>query len=212
MEPVFRRWLASAFTLLAWCGAAISRADVTYAMAISRDHLGTDYVEAREVFRQCVPDSFTSLAPPRYPFIATVSEARADAGHAVSKELCSRCHGEFRKTGPKTYDLVSFPNKLVDHEGLGTDPLRITGVFDMNVEEKKRFLSGKVTTTRRYAAPRTRGGGRSARGARVSQVPVASRGGSAVRSSPGPPAGGNDGRHGCPDMPNRGATDCAGVD
>jgi hypothetical protein len=128
-------------------------ADVTYAMAISRDHLGRDYAEAREVFRQCVPDYFKSLAPPRYPFIATVSEAKADAGHAVYKEHCGRCHGEFKKTGPKTYELVSFPNKLVDHEELGTDPLRITGVFDMNVEEKKRFLSGKVTTTRRYAAP-----------------------------------------------------------
>ena len=128
-------------------------ADVTYAMAISRDHLGRDYAEAREVFRQCVPDYFKSLTPPRYPFIATVSEAKADAGHAVYKQHCGRCHGEFKKTGAKTYELVSFPNKLVDHEELGTDPLRITGVFDMNVEEKKRFLSGKVTTTRRYATP-----------------------------------------------------------
>ena len=62
-------------------------------------------------------------------------------------ETCSRCHGDFEKTGPKAYDLVHFPNKLVDHEELGTDPLRITGVFDMDAEEKKRFLSGKVTTT-----------------------------------------------------------------
>ena len=128
-------------------------ADVTYAMAISRDHLGKDYAEAREVFRQCVPSYFKALATPRYPFIATVSETKADAGHAVFMETCSRCHGEFKKTGPKTYDLVNFPNKLVDHEELGTDPLRITGVFDMNVEEKKRFLSGKVTTTHKYAAP-----------------------------------------------------------
>ena len=49
-------------------------ADVTYAMAISRDHLGADYAEAREVFRQCVPNYFKSHATPRYPFIATVSE------------------------------------------------------------------------------------------------------------------------------------------
>jgi cytochrome c5 len=132
-------------------------ADVTYAMAISRDHLGKDYAEAREVFRQCVPDYFKSLTPPRYPFIATVSETKADAGHAVYKELCGRCHGEFKKTGAKAYELVSFPNKLVNHEELGTDPLRITGVFDMNAEEKKRFLSGTVTTTLRYAAPSLEG-------------------------------------------------------
>ena len=128
-------------------------ADVTYAMAISRDHVGKDYAEAREVFRQCVPEYFKSLSTPRYPFIADVSEEQADAGHAVFMETCARCHGDFTKKGPKIYDLVNFPNKLVDHDELGTDPLRITGVFDMNAEEKKRFLSGKVTTTHRYAAP-----------------------------------------------------------
>lgn len=128
-------------------------ADVTYAMAISRDHLGNDYAEAREVFRECVPEYFKSLAPPRYPFIADVSEEKADAGHAVFMEICARCHGDFTKTGPKTYDLVNFPNKLVDHDELGTDPLRIKGVFNMSVEEKKRFLSGTVTTTNRYVAP-----------------------------------------------------------
>ncbi len=128
-------------------------ADVNYAMAISRDHLGQDYAEAREVFRQCVPDYFGSLATPRYPFIAAVDQAKADTGHAVFMETCSRCHGEFRKTGPKAYELVDFPNTLVDHDELGTDPLRIRGVFDMNVEAKKRFLSGKVTTTLKYVAP-----------------------------------------------------------
>ena len=128
-------------------------ADVTYAMAISRNHLGADYAEAREVFRQCVPEYFETLSTPRYPFIADVSEKKADAGHAVFMETCARCHGDFTKTGPKAYELVNFPNKLVDHEELGTDSLRITGVFDMNAEEKKRFLSGSVTTTHRYVAP-----------------------------------------------------------
>jgi hypothetical protein len=128
-------------------------ADVTYAMAISRDHLGKDYAEAREVFKQCVPDYFKSLSTPRYPFIADVADEKADAGHKVFMETCARCHGDFKKTGSKTYELVNFPNKLVDHEELGTDPLRITGVFDMNAEEKKRFLSGSVTTTHKYVAP-----------------------------------------------------------
>jgi len=128
-------------------------ADVTYAMAISRDHLGNDYAEAREVFRQCVPDYFKSLSTPRYPFIADVAEEKADAGHAVFKETCARCHGDFTKTGPKAYTLASFPNTLVDQDELGTDPLRITGVFNMDAEEKKRFLSGTVTVTHKYAAP-----------------------------------------------------------
>ena len=128
-------------------------ADVTYAMAISRDHLGKDYAAARETFRRCVPDYFESLPTPRYPFIDDVEEARADAGHAVYVETCSRCHGDFTKTGPKAYELAAFPNVLVDQDELGTDPLRITGVFDMNAEDKKRFLSGTVTTTHRYAAP-----------------------------------------------------------
>ena len=128
-------------------------ADVTYAMAISRDHLGADYAEAREVFRQCVPEYFKSLTTPRYPFISDVIEENADAGHAVFMETCARCHGDFKKTGPKAYELVSFPNRLVDQDELGTDPLRIMGVFDMSVEERKRFLSGTVTTTHKYTAP-----------------------------------------------------------
>lgn len=115
----------------------------------SRDHLGADYAEAREVFRQCVPACFASLSTPRYPFIADVQEQKADAGHAVFMETCARCHGDFAKTGPKTYELVTFPNRLVDHEELDTDPLWIIGVFDMSVEERKRFLSGTVTTTHR---------------------------------------------------------------
>ena len=134
-------------------GFAGNVADVTYAMAISRDHLGKDYAEAREVFRQCVPEYFKTLSTPRYPFIADVSEEKADAGHAVFMETCARCHGDFKKTGPKAYELVNFPNTLVDQDELGTDPLRITGVFDMNAEEKKRFLSGTVTTTHQYVAP-----------------------------------------------------------
>ena len=134
-------------------GFAGNVADVTYAMAISRDHLGADYADAREVFRQCVPEYFKSLTTPRYPFIADVTEEKADAGHAVFMETCARCHGDFKKTQSKTYELVSFPNTLVDQDELGTDPLRITGVFDMNAEEKKRFLSGKVTVTHKYAAP-----------------------------------------------------------
>ena len=128
-------------------------ADVTYAMAISRDHLGADYAEAREVFRQCVPDYFKTLTTPRYPFIKDVSAEQADVGHAVFIETCARCHGDFKKTGPKAYELVSFPNTLVDPDELGTDPLRITGVFDMNAEQKKRFLSGSVTVTHKYVAP-----------------------------------------------------------
>jgi hypothetical protein len=100
-----------------------------------------------------VPDYFKSLSTPRYPFIGGVSEAKADAGHAVFRENCGRCHGQFKKTAAKAYELVSFPNKLVDHDELGTDPLRIKGIFDMNAEERKRFLSGKVTLTHRYVAP-----------------------------------------------------------
>lgn len=128
-------------------------ADVTYAMAISRGHLGEDYVEARETFAKCVPAYFSSLKPPRYPFIATVDAEKAAAGHRIFQESCGRCHGDFEETGAKQYELVSFPGVLIEPEEVGTDPLRIIGIFDMSVEEKKRFLSGKVTLTKRYVAP-----------------------------------------------------------
>jgi cytochrome c5 len=128
-------------------------ADVTYAMAISRDHLGGDYAEARATFKQCVPAYFNSLETPRYPFIADVTEARADRGQTIYANTCSRCHGEYRKTGPKAFELVDYPGRLVDQEELGTDPLRILGLWDLDVEEKKKFLSGSVEVTHRYVAP-----------------------------------------------------------
>lgn len=134
-------------------GFAGNVADVTYAMAISRDHLGRDYMEARETFRRCVPAYFSSLEPPRYPFIDRVDAAQADGGHAIFMKTCSRCHGSFDKTGDKRFALVDYPGMLVDHDELETDPLRIDGIFDMSVEEKKKFLSGKVTQTGRYVAP-----------------------------------------------------------
>ena len=128
-------------------------ADVTYAMAISRDHLGADYAEARETFSKCVPAYFNTLTTPRYPFISDVVEKRAEAGQAVYATTCQRCHGEFSKNGPKSYELVSYPGRLVDQEELGTDPLRILGLWDLDNEEKKRFLSGGVTVTHKYVAP-----------------------------------------------------------
>jgi hypothetical protein len=128
-------------------------ADVTYAMAINRDHLGKDYLEARETFKKSVPYYFNSLTTPRYPFIASVDAKKADAGFKVFRDTCARCHGEFEKSGDKQYKLVSYPGLLVDRDEIGTDPLRINGIFDMNVEEKKKFLSGTVVTTGKYVAP-----------------------------------------------------------
>jgi hypothetical protein len=128
-------------------------ADVNYAMAISRGHLGEDYVEARETFAKCVPAYFSSLQTPRYPFIAAVDSREAATGHAIFQETCGRCHGEFKQTAEKQYELVSFPGALIEPEEVGTDPLRIIGIFDMSVDEKKRFLSGKVALTKKYVAP-----------------------------------------------------------
>ncbi len=128
-------------------------ADVTYAMAINRDHLGRDYLEAKETFRKTVPSFFSSLKTPRYPFIQSVDSQSADAGFKVFENNCAHCHGTFKRTDDKQFDLVSFPGKLVDHEELGTDPLRINNIFDMNIEEKKKFLSGTLVSTQKYLAP-----------------------------------------------------------
>jgi hypothetical protein len=128
-------------------------ADVTYAMAINRDHLGKDYLEARETFKKTVPYYFSSLKTPRYPFIESVDEKSAEDGFKLFRENCANCHGDFEKTADKQYNLVSFPGKLVDPSELGTDPLRINNIFDMNIEEKKKFLSGTVVSTQKYVAP-----------------------------------------------------------
>lgn len=113
-------------------------------MAINRDHLGKDYLEAKETFRKTVPYYFNSLKTPPYPFIDTVDSRSADEGWDIFENTCAHCHGSFQKVADKRFELLSFPGKLMDQDEIGTDPLPISNIFDMNIEEKKRFLSGTV--------------------------------------------------------------------
>jgi mono/diheme cytochrome c family protein len=60
-----------------------------------------------------------SLEPPKYPL--PVDEAKARRGEGVFKRHCASCHG---MPGPGQ----PYPNKIIDLETIGTDPIRAIGI------------------------------------------------------------------------------------
>ena len=59
-------------------------------------------------------------------FPGEVDYTKAARGQKIYKNQCSKCHGvysdDLSKNGPK---LVSYPNKMIDLEKIGTDPSRV---------------------------------------------------------------------------------------
>ena len=60
-------------------------------------------------------------APP--PFPGPIDAERARAGRAIYDARCASCHGSYAE-GPPPRRLVSYPNRLVAQDSLGTDPAR----------------------------------------------------------------------------------------
>ncbi|MES3036959.1 MAG: hypothetical protein V4736_03550 [Bdellovibrionota bacterium] len=57
------------------------------------------------------------------PFPAEVDLAKANRGSEVYAQSCSKCHGTYT-TGSNDPRLLSFPNRLVEQQYMGTDPKR----------------------------------------------------------------------------------------
>lgn len=90
-----------------------------------------------------------SYAPPRFP--GPVDEAAAHSGGALFAARCAGCHGVYDEaTRPRR--LLSFPNRLVPQDGMGTDPARWRAMDD-------RLLAGLAGTAyARHVAPARTGG------------------------------------------------------
>ena len=60
-------------------------------------------------------------APP--PFPGAIDEEKARAGRVLYEARCARCHGSYAE-GPPPRRLVSYPNRVVPQDSMGTDPTR----------------------------------------------------------------------------------------
>ena len=90
-----------------------------------------------------------SYAPP--PFPGPVDEAAARTGGALFAARCAGCHGTY-DDAVRPRRLVSFPNRLVPQDGMGTDPARWRAIDD-------RLLASLAGTAyARHVAPRRTGG------------------------------------------------------
>jgi len=91
--------------------------------------------------------------PPRYP--GSVDRNRAERGAALFALRCSRCHGAYGGTIDDVH-LVSFPNRLIATDRIGTDPLRASLVSDALVASfASSPFAGRVSAARTggYVAP-----------------------------------------------------------
>lgn len=59
--------------------------------------------------------------PPKYP--ATINEEKALSGSRIFAQSCAKCHGTYTE-GIENPQLTYFPNKFVESDKIGTDPLR----------------------------------------------------------------------------------------
>jgi hypothetical protein len=60
---------------------------------------------------------------PKFP--GNINEIKANRGRVIFKNNCTNCHGAYDNS-IKNPKLLSFPNKLVNVEEIGTDPNRLT--------------------------------------------------------------------------------------
>jgi hypothetical protein len=86
--------------------------------------------------RQVFQDFLKNLQPPRFPGV--LNSALAARGQKLFAQGCAGCHGQYDRdlTHPK---LLSFPNKFIAGEKIGTDPQRW-----QNVDVKIRDFTEKT--------------------------------------------------------------------
>jgi hypothetical protein len=89
--------------------------------------LSADEFKALEPTYRDIDAYLKGLAPPPYPF--PIDRERADRGRAVFEANCVRCHGSYGPNG-----AVSYPNKVIPIDVIGTDASRLKGLSDGLVE------------------------------------------------------------------------------
>ncbi len=87
---------------------------------------------------------------PKYP--AVINEEKALRGSQVFSESCSKCHGTY-SDGIQNPELLSFPNKFIASDVIGTDPLRWK-----NVDKSISDYSEKTAIGRHVDAGSSMGG------------------------------------------------------
>jgi mono/diheme cytochrome c family protein len=139
LSPVARRDGLAGITSIVTIGTL----GVTPAVAETNIPLVADVVEW----------ALSTYQPP--PFPGRIDAALAARGGALFERHCGRCHGSYEETpaGPR---LARFPNKLIPHDVIDTDPARATAIGgDPNAIFAKTALASHVDAraTGGYIAP-----------------------------------------------------------
>jgi mono/diheme cytochrome c family protein len=104
-------------------------------------------VENQGRMRQVIDYLFDEYRAP--PFPGKVDRELAGRGEAVFQSRCQGCHGRYEAAKDGSYQLVSFPNRKVGQESMGTDPRRWQAVTDSVMEQFRRTPLGNVIDIQR---------------------------------------------------------------
>ena len=88
------------------------------------------------------------------PFPGRIDSVAADAGEKIFARSCATCHGSYSPTRPRR--IVSYPNRHVPSEEIGTDPGRLETLNDDVVAKVTSLPYGRhlnAERTESYVAP-----------------------------------------------------------
>ncbi len=78
-----------------------------------------------------------SLKAPKYPF--EIDDSLAKRGRVLFEESCSKCHGTYVPDGQ-----VDYPNRIVELDVIGTDPVRALALTDAIVDHYNATWFGEI--------------------------------------------------------------------
>ncbi|QDK38582.1 hypothetical protein [Bdellovibrio sp. NC01] len=96
---------------------------------------------------------FNKYEAPAYP--GEIDIEKATRGSVVFENNCTKCHGTYEWQGQRP-KLVSYPNRMVSQENMGTDPLRWQAVTDKFAEQFNKSSLAKaaiIVKANGYIAP-----------------------------------------------------------
>jgi hypothetical protein len=136
-EDVPAWWLMKKKTTMYALGSHSARS-VRSLMAFMLSPLNSgEYIKSQEPAFRDIQAFLLTLEPPKYPW--AVDHKRAEAGRGLFERNCSRCHGTHGPDG-------KYPNKVIDLEVIGTDPVLATGFPQEAEDEYNRSWFGQERT------------------------------------------------------------------
>jgi hypothetical protein len=136
-------WLIKRKKTRDWTGAIDARSTRVDLINLLSPFNSAAYIKKHESVFADILAFLHGIESPRYPF--AVDGKTAERGRDIFHENCARCHGSYGPDG-------KYPNRIVDLEKIGTDPVLAEAVSEKSIEyyNKSWFAQEVGPDGRRY--------------------------------------------------------------